>query len=434
MIFVGNFKANAIKFCLLTALFLFALLSSLVPFIIRERKIQLNQRHVRFAPDLKYILFWNHPKVKKFKSFHVKAVSEFEIGQSSFIKQNCPHINCYISYNASLLDGDQSNFDAVVFDVHDISRFKVNYFNFTRSPSQRFIFRSHESSDNQPVCNPVFDNFFNWTWTYKLNSDIPHPFLNIYDSNNMLVGPKINMTWIKTMKHSTVARNKFKFKDRAVIWIINKCRLKHKFQDFVHELRQELKAYNHTIDTFGSCGDNKCPSSKLNECYKLAERDYYFQLVLEESTVEDYITEGIGKALNLFTVPIVLGDADFRRFIPPGSYVNVRAFDIKKLGALVDYLIKTPKVYRYFFDWKNHYYYATKHRTDVCDLCTKLNANERETHKNYANFRHWWSYEYKDICERMHLYETVKGELGTGLEVMNRGTVQTCVRPGGGSP
>ncbi|CAG9782534.1 unnamed protein product [Diatraea saccharalis] len=313
MIFVSGSKANLIKLCLLILLLLFSLMMIIVPFIIKERGLQLRQRHVRFAPDMKYILFWNHPKVKKFKSFHVKAVNEFESGQSTFIKQKCPYINCFISYNESLLNGDQSNFDAVVFDVHDISKFRINDFNFTRSPYQKFVFRSHDAADNQPICNPVFDNFFDWTWTYKLNSDVPHPFINIYNAKEKLVGPKVNMTWVKKMNHSVVPKNKFKHKDRAVICIINKCRLKHKYQDFIHELGQELKAYNYTIDTYGTCGKNKCPSGKLSECYKIAERDYYFQLVLEESTVEDYVTETVAKALSLYTVPIVLGEANFRR-------------------------------------------------------------------------------------------------------------------------
>ncbi|KAL4713451.1 hypothetical protein ACJJTC_010436 [Scirpophaga incertulas] len=402
MLLVSNLKKYFLRFCIALILLLLTVLIAISLNYTINTKLQ-NHKPTRFDTDLKYILFWNNPKIKKLKSLRVKSVHEFDSGQIPFIKQNCLYKNCYISYNASLLGGDQKNFDAVIFDVHDISKFKINALNFTRSPFQKFVFRSHESSQNHPVCNPVFDNFFNWTWTYKLNSDIPHPFMSIYDVNNKLIGPKNNIVWPTTMNHTNV-RDIIKHKNKAVIWIVNQCKLKKKLQDFINELRYELKGYNYTVDMFGHCGEKKCPGSQLNKCYKMADKKYYFQFVLEDSFAEDYVSDKLVKVLSYFTVPIVYGGANYTRFLPQGSYINARAFGIKKLSALIDYLIKNPVMYEYFFDWKNYYFYAVKHKSDICDLCTKLNGNIN-MYENYGRFRQWWNSDYNDICERMHFYE-----------------------------
>ncbi|CAD0203583.1 unnamed protein product [Chrysodeixis includens] len=73
-------------------------------------------------------------------------------------------------------------------------------------------------------------------------------------------------------------------------------------------------------------------------------------------------------------------------FLPPGSYINAQAFDLKKLGALIDYLIRNPDMYEFFFDWKNYYYYTVRPR-------------------------HWWDPDYKDVCQRMKLFKLFNADV-----------------------
>lgn len=82
---------------------------------------------------------------------------------------------------------------------------------------------------------------------------------------------------------------------------------------------------------------------------------------------------------------------------------------MKKLGAIIDFLIKYPVTYKYFFDWKNHYYYTTKARNHVCDLCTKLNGDFEP--KIYSNFREWWNPNYKNVCQERRLHNMFKNRL-----------------------
>ncbi|XP_032523160.2 alpha-(1,3)-fucosyltransferase C-like [Danaus plexippus] len=323
-------------------------------------------------------------------------------GQSVFIKQKCQYINCYITYDKHFLSEDHRYLDAVIFNARDVITYPE--LNLTRSQNQIYIFHSMDSSENFPICNSFYDNFFNYTWTYKLNSDIPDPLLNIFDANNTLVGPKRNMNWIINMTHNERVLRKVKEKKNAVAWMSTKCKTKVKYEDFLREFAKELKGYNHTLDIFGACGNKKCPESRKTNCYTTIERNYFFILILEDSYAEDYVTAKLVKAMTHVTIPIILGSSNYNSFLPPGSYINAQSYDMKKMGAIIDYLIRYPTTYSYFFDWKNHYYYTVRPRLRFCDVCEKLNrANGTNV---YTEFRKWWNPDFRDTCQQLKYRNT----------------------------
>lgn len=309
MILASNCKRVLIKIGFLLIFLSIGILIALVPNMVTNSD-NVKLKSDKFKTDLKYILFWKQPKRNK-KNFYNKDI-EYSRGQTQFINQNCPHINCYITYNKSLL-GSEENFDAIVFNIHDVKKLTNRYLNLRRKDNQLYIFKSHEASEHHPVCNPIFDDFFNWTWTYKLNSDLPHPFINVHTSKNHVVGPKTTIEWIKEMKHAKIYKSKITGKTKAVAWLVTNCKLKHMHQGFVNDLRDELKAYNHTIDTFGPCSDKKCPKGGISKCFNMIDKDYYFNLVLEESFTEDFVTERMVKGMTLLSVPIVSGMTNFSR-------------------------------------------------------------------------------------------------------------------------
>lgn len=105
----------------------------------------------RFFPDIKHILVWTD----------IHGISEE--GQNHFITKNCEKINCYFTKNKSLF-GDVRYFDAIVFNLQDLH---TAYLPRVRGVNQKYIFVANDSADNYPVCDPVYDDFFNWTWTYR---------------------------------------------------------------------------------------------------------------------------------------------------------------------------------------------------------------------------------------------------------------------------
>lgn len=107
----------------------------------------------RFVPDIKNILFWT--KIQGLEGE----------GQKYFIENKCEFINCYFTVNKSLFE-DLRYFDVILFNLQDVSR-NINTVPVLRSSTQKYIFVANDSSDNYPVCNEMYDNFFNWTWTYR---------------------------------------------------------------------------------------------------------------------------------------------------------------------------------------------------------------------------------------------------------------------------
>lgn len=61
-------------------------------------------------------------------------------------------------------------------------------------------------------------------------------------------------------------------------------------------------------------------------------------------------------------------------------------------------------MYAFFFDWMKYYYYKIRSRSDVCDLCTKLNQYNGSTIVK-ADLRKWWDPDYRDVCQRKRLYK-----------------------------
>lgn len=256
----------------------------------------------RLHTDLKYILRWT-------EGFSQYDQQMYKSGQETFIQNNCSYINCYMTTDKSLL-GDPRNFDAILFDVEN----NWDEHPTLRRSEQNFIFMASESASNFPVCHPYFDSFYNWTWSYKLDSNILKTFLYIFDKNGRPVGPKIAMKWIDPMKPtSNDVKLRLNGKNKAVAWFVSNCRTKSRREYLANNLTRELKKHDMKIDIYGWCGKLTCPKDRMDECLNMLEENYYFFLVFENSLSEDYVTEKLMHALQHFTVPIVYGGANYSR-------------------------------------------------------------------------------------------------------------------------
>ncbi|PZC81327.1 hypothetical protein B5X24_HaOG212939 [Helicoverpa armigera] len=130
-----------------------SILTLLSYFIKDQKPARIVKKIGRYIPDMKHILMWTR----------VPGIDED--GQRYFISHGCEYINCYFTTNRSLFP-DLRYFDAIVFNVQDVSR-ETKDLPKVRSIVQKFIFAANDSSDNYPVCSPVYEEYFNWTWTYK---------------------------------------------------------------------------------------------------------------------------------------------------------------------------------------------------------------------------------------------------------------------------
>ena len=103
------------------------------------------------------------------------------------------------------------------------------------------------------------------------------------------------------------------------------------------EYVQNLQKYIR-IDIFGKCGNYPCANkSGIFPCDYKVGQNYKFYLAFENSICVDYVTEKLFNTFLLPIVPVVLGGANYERFAPPNSYINVAEFDSPK--HLANYLI-----------------------------------------------------------------------------------------------
>ncbi|XP_075982446.1 alpha-(1,3)-fucosyltransferase C-like [Anticarsia gemmatalis] len=345
------------------------------------------RKPLRFVSDFKYIL-------KYTESFLHSDSYVYENGQTAFIRNKCKYINCYFTNDRNML-ADVRNFDAIMFDVEN----DWDSVLLLREPYQKFIFMASESSANNPLCDRRYNDYYNLTWTYKLDSDIRWTYLAIYDKRGNVVGPKINMTWVDPMKSTPLdVKEKLRDKRIAAAWFVSNCKTKSGRANVTDLIEIELRKYGLFIDTFGWCGKRTCPKDRFEDCLALLESDYYFYLSFENSFSEDYVTEKILYPLQHYTVPIVLGGANYSRFLPPGSYIDARKLNASQVAAEMYKAIKDPAEYEKYFQWHNYYEYeASSKNPDVCQLCKILNE-EADKRSSYKNLLEWWNPDYVKCC------------------------------------
>ena len=234
------------------------------------------------------------------------------------------------------------------------------------------IFSSHESANFikiQGQCSTI------WLWhivqtltmTHRADSDIPAPYFSIEKKGD---------------KRKQMLRDNFNFaagKSKKIAWVVSRCQTRSEREIYVKELRKYIE-----IDIYGKCGNFTCfPCwSRLNATYK-------FYLAFENNFCIDYYTEKVGRTLSLGgMIPVVMGGANYSKFLPPYSYID--AMDFASPRALAEYLHELDNndtLYNEYFKWLWHYNVFNPNLH--CALCAYLHTNRDEI-KVYDNIKTWY--------------------------------------------
>ena len=129
-------------------------------------------------------------------------------------------------------------------------------------------------------------NYFNWTMTYRWDSDIVRPYGYIKPIGNVPLHPSENQ-----MEHHLSEVNYADGKTKMVTWFVSNCNSKSKRNELVKELQKHIN-----VDVYGKCGTMKCPKKEVgdissDECLDMAGKNYKFYMSLENSLCQDYVTE-----------------------------------------------------------------------------------------------------------------------------------------------
>ena len=299
----------------------------------------------------------------------------WEVGEGSEVFKNCPISNCYLTSDQSEI----KNCDAVIYHAHEINEFPQ----FERSSDQRWIFFMLESpqySTNTVYMHEPWKSAFNWTMTYRLDSDIPIPYGLI-----KRVSKKSERDYLDIAKS----------KSGLVAWFVSNCLTNSRRERYVEELSRYIP-----VDVIGRCGKGTCPRNYDDgdeECQTLINNTYLFYLSFESSLCKDYVTEKFYKVLQLDVVPVVRGGTadEYRQIAKHNWYINTNDFESPK--ALAEHLLRLSRnlsQYVTYFKGKELYdfgaYFGLRKLPQWCKLCEKLHDPDDGT-KIIDDITSWWS-------------------------------------------
>jgi alpha-1,3-fucosyltransferase len=202
----------------------------------------------------------------------------------AFKNSQCPVKTCVFTRDESLIN--QS--DVVVLYMETLEDFPVN-----RNHNQRFVFSQLESPITHDLSRILNDHrirygYFNWTLTYRWDSDIVHrgeygyivKKSTLYStgirarvlkdwsmrSNNSFLSKEESK--IKLIENGLI-RDTIKRKNKLVAWFVSHCSTPIGREEYVQQLKQYVN-----VDIFGRCNNQDCPSN----CNDFLRTDYKFYL------------------------------------------------------------------------------------------------------------------------------------------------------------
>lgn len=258
------------------------------------------------VPGLVYVLMWTDRGRDPFRFWSRKV--------ESLVVMNCKFQNCYLTDNREYFL-DPTDYDAILFNAVNVDTRDLP---LARSDNQLYIFVSTESEANFRVSDD-FNYFFNYTWSYKLNSDILYPYFVVRNKRGDVIAPKARVRWMKPKYMKPTEESviqKLQSKSIGAAWFVTNCLANNQRIEYIRDLRVAFDKLGHQIDVFGGCDANKvCGRDKMDDCLALVEANYYYYLSFENSFSEDYVTEKVMTAIDHYAVPVVYGGGNYSRYV-----------------------------------------------------------------------------------------------------------------------
>ncbi|XP_063585989.1 alpha-(1,3)-fucosyltransferase C-like [Penaeus indicus] len=307
------------------------------------------------GPPLKKILFWNDAYGNRHYGFGY--------GREPFIRAGCRINTCTTTANRAKYP--LTKLDAVIWHF----RSNDKSLPAERSPHTRYIFWMMESASYLFGDLNRYHNVFNWTFTYRLDSDIPNPYGRVYRLRQPHPPSDYNYAGNKT---------------KLVAWFVSNCKTRSGREQVVQALQKWIK-----VDVYGRCGPLKCPRSA--ECTEMLNATYKFYLSFENSLCQDYATEKFFGTLKLNVIPVVYGLGNYSIQAPPHSYIDALSFpSVKKLAEYLLYLDGNDTAYNEYFRWKTYHHFPmnfAKFSRPFCEICERLHTDNK---KSVYDLRRWF--------------------------------------------
>ncbi|KAL8598722.1 hypothetical protein ACOMHN_033286 [Nucella lapillus] len=318
---------------------------------------ETEQKERNWSPTTKQIV-WYYPPSYIVDNLRQKPWGRF---------RHCPLKDCVVSIDYKR---DHAKADAIVFRGGPA---KVSVLPRDHA-DQIYVFHTMESPSftDSGYGGTAWNTAFNWTWNFRIDSDIYSPVGYLKRSASV-------------PSHSTLLALR-RQKKKSVAWMASNCQVQSRRDQYVHRLRKVIP-----VDVYGRCGNLSCPRL-IRQC-DLLLNDYLFYLAFENSMCVDYVTEKLYKTFSqgVHVIPVVRGGANYSRFFPAGTFIDAEAFpSSEELGR---YLLELAHDEARYVDmlWKRaHFVYHEHGIVDAfCQLCYKLHHLDRFK-KTYSDMYGWY--------------------------------------------
>lgn len=291
---------------------------------------------------------------------------------------DCSVHNCRITYEESAA----ATADAIYIHFH--RTLGPHTFPKRSGPDQVWIWGTDESPQHnfwkaKDKNLKHYNGYFNWSMTFRMDSEVPVPYGRTLRLPDNQTAPELEDLFAKKPK-------------LAAAMMTNCGQSSNDRLPYIRHLQKLMK-----VDFYGRCGGLQCPGHFRKDCEVLDQ--YKFYLSFENSNCHDYITEKVWwNALQKKAVPVVMGGRaeDYRRLLPPGSFIHVDDFETPKdLAEYLKSLASDRDSYLQFHQWRRQFEVVQEHGYfgapvyHYCRICEALNYNAR-TPTTYNDLEAFW--------------------------------------------
>ncbi|XP_035828706.1 uncharacterized protein LOC101864027 [Aplysia californica] len=261
-----------------------------------------------------------------------------------------------------------------------------------RRPDQVLVYYQIEPpgpkhwSHGGPHRSPGWSSAFNWTMSYRLDSDV----VTHYGLVRRRRKPRAPRNYAEILGNKT----------KLVAWITSNDETASDREGYVKELQKQ----GIDVDIFKH--HPNCTRLRDPECTAMVGQKYKFYLALENSYCQNYITEKFYKYFDLDLVLITLGENEYSEIAPKETFINTADYKSpKELASRLKFLDSHDDAYlqilkekdKYFSIHENHNAFPDGifledryEAVPVCHLCHRL-WNLDRYRKTISNITEWYS-------------------------------------------
>lgn len=199
-----------------------------------------------FSREPKSILLWN--AFFESRNWHLPGSL---VNETFFKGLNCPATNCFITSEVNTLS-EITEYDAILFHVAEAFPI-LNPFPSKRAQNQIYVFAAMESPAHTKHDLSDEISFYNYTMTYRLDSDILWTYGHLQDiETGQLVAPTSYPAWRKIpelLELDTSLDIALAKKNKTAAWFVSHCDVISKRDDLARSLQQYIP-----VDIYGKCG------------------------------------------------------------------------------------------------------------------------------------------------------------------------------------